>query len=106
MGKPLDPTVGHRIALKEAAAQAARHRGGGSHRAGDSGAFNAKPVQELLAQPGCVGVRWYLGRDEQGARTMLLVGVDAKGNNMTDGILLDGHFPCPPFCSDPDALQG
>lgn len=104
MGKPLEPRD-HRISLPDAAAQAKVHRQGGPHRAGDSGAFNAKAVVELLAQPGCVGLRYYKGRNKAGEDSMILVGVDAKGNDMVDGMLLDGILPCPPFCSDGNALN-
>lgn len=106
MGKPLNPKVNHRIKLTDAAAQTKRHREGGPHRRGDSGAFNAKAVQGLLAQPGCVGLRYYLGRDAAGAQSMILVGVDAKGNNMSRGMLLNSQLPCPPFCPEDDALHG
>jgi hypothetical protein len=30
---------------------------------------------------------------------LILVGVDADGNDMADGVLLDEHFLCPPFCN-------
>ena len=106
MGNPLDPKVSHRISIGDAVAHATRHRGGGAHRPGDSGAFNAKPLQELLAQPGCMGTRFYMGRNERGERSVVLVGVDAKGNNMSSGVVLNSHLPCPPFCPDEDALHG
>jgi hypothetical protein len=106
MGTPLDPKVDHRIKLAEAVEHTKRHRGGGTHRTTDSGAFNAKAVQALLAQPGCVGMRFYHGRSERGESNLVLVGVDAKGNNMVNGMLLEGHFPCPPYCADEDVLQG
>lgn len=106
MGNPLDAKVNHRIAIADAVAHAKRHRGGGAHRAGDSGAFNAKPLQELLGQPGCSGMRFYMGRNERGERSVILVGVDAKGNNMSGGVVLNSHLPCPPFCPDEDALHG
>ncbi len=105
MGKPLDPTRDHRISLPEAAEQARRARHGGPYRAGDSGAFNAKAVLELLAQPGCVGLRYYKARNKAGEDSMVLVGVDGDGNDMTEGILLDQGFPCPPYCPDDDALN-
>jgi len=106
MGKSLNPKVNHRIKLSAAAAQTKRHREGGAHRRGDSGAFNAKAVLALLAQRGCVGLRYYLGRDAKGAQSMVLVGVDAKGNNMSRGLLLNSQLPCPPYCPDDDALHG
>lgn len=106
MGKPLDPTHDHRVSLKAASELARRHRQDGTHRASDSGAFNGKPVMELLSQPGCVGLRIYHGRGTAGETALILVGVDAKGNDMTEGLLLDSHLPCPPFCSDDNALNG
>ena len=105
MGKPLDPTHDHRVSLKAASELARRHRLSGAHRASDSGAFNSKPVTELLSQPGCVGLRIYHGRSATGEPAIILVGVDAKGNDMTEGVLLDVHLPCPPFCSDDNALN-
>ncbi len=105
MGRPLDPTVDHSIALAEAVDAARRHRQDGSHRPGDSGAFNAKPILALLAQSGCVGMRFYRGRDAKGADSLVLVGVDKEGNDMTAGLLVNGHMPCPPFCPDDNDLN-
>jgi len=105
MGKPLDPRRDHRISLADAAEQTRRARQGGAYRKGDSSAFNAKPVLELLTQPGCVGLRIYKGRDEAGEDSMVLVGVDTDGNDMTKGVLLNLSFPCPPYCPDDDALN-
>ena len=105
MGKPLDSRRDHRITVKEASELARRHREDGVQGAGDSGAFNGKPVMDLLSQPGCVGVRIYRGRGAGGDEALILVGVDAKGNDLTEGVLLDGHFPCPPICSDDNALN-
>jgi len=105
MGRPLDPDHDHRVSLKEAAELTRRFRQDGEHRAGESGAFNSKAVLSLLAQLGCVGVRFYRGRGAEGEPALVLIGVDAKGNDMTEGVLLDKHLPCPPFCSDDGALN-
>lgn len=105
MGTPLDPKHNHRITLDEAAALTRRFRHGGAKRLGDSVAFNAEPVKELLAQEGCVGIRCYQGLTAEGTPTVMLVGVDAKGNDMTSGVLLDWGMPCPPYCPDDDALN-
>jgi hypothetical protein len=105
MGKPLDPGHDHRISLPDAAAQARLHRQGGPARSGDSGAFNAKAVLALLAQPGCVGLRYYKGRDRGGDDTMILVGVDTQGNDIVNGELLEVSMRCPPFCSDANPLN-
>lgn len=105
MGKPLDPGHDHRISLPDAAAQAKLHRQGGPARAGDSGAFNAKAVLALLAQPGCVGLRYYKGRKKDGDDSLILVGVDGQGNDMVNGELLEFGMRCPPYCGDANALN-
>ena len=105
MGKPLDPSVTHRISRADAVAAARRHREAGPPGRRDCGAFNAKAILELLAQPGCVGLRYYHGRTDKGDPSMILVGVDADGNNMTSGILMNNEYPCPPYCPDPDDLD-
>jgi CobQ-like glutamine amidotransferase family enzyme len=62
-----------------------------------SGMIDANAYQILLAQPSCVGVRTYFALD-QGALTIVVVGVDNNGNDMTEGIILDGALGCPPNC--------
>jgi hypothetical protein len=34
----------------------------------------------------------------------MLVGIDADERDMTDGVLIDTHYPCPPFCGSGSAL--
>lgn len=106
MGRPLDPTVDHRITLGEGAELTSRYRKSGAEKSTESGAFNAKPVLGLLAQPGCVGVRFYRGLTAESGPALVLVGVDAEGNDMTEGLVLDQHLPCPPYCGDGNALNG
>ncbi|MEP7383690.1 MAG: hypothetical protein ABI910_18535 [Gemmatimonadota bacterium] len=81
------------------------------------GFFWADGIQELLAQPGCAGMRYYHGVNAEGCYQIVLVGVDANGNDITkapgtrktargavaaagagDAVLLDHHWPCPPYC--------
>lgn len=93
-----------------------------------AGFFYAKGIQELLAQPNVYGMRIYHGLDKKGAYRMVLVGVDQDGEDIVktkvvvrsaiplskgpapvaafmsggggtgDAVLLDGHWPCPPWC--------
>jgi len=105
MGKPLDPQQSHRITLPEAAEKARAHRQGGPARAGDAGAFNAQAIKDVLAQPGCVGLRYYKGRGKEGSDTMILVGVNESGDDMTEGVLLQVPFLCPPYCSNSNSLN-
>ena len=100
----------HRISLDEAAAQARRHRGppsggppsGNPHK---GGLFLRAELDQLLAQPGCAGLRFYYGRKDDGQDTLILVGVDEKGNDMEQGVLMEEHFLCPPVCGTANALN-
>jgi len=101
---PLPPRD-HRIALEAAALLTRRYRNEAGKAAQKAGAFHADQVRELLAQPGCVALRIYYGRDEAGAPTLVLVGMDANDKELTGGVLLDVIFPCPPFCEDASPLN-
>jgi hypothetical protein len=39
-------------------------------------------IDRILAQPGCVGMRFYYGLNEDGQKTLVYVGVDADGNDL------------------------
>jgi hypothetical protein len=92
---------GHGIPLSEAATQTKRSRDS-SHK---GGMFLRKELDDLLAQPGCSGVRFYYGLDANGQDSLILVGVDKDGNDMVNGVLIDGSFPCPPFCGGGNSLN-
>ena len=91
----------HRISLDEAAAQIKRGRGGPQK----GGMFLRAELDQLLAQPGCSGLRYYYGRNAGGQETLILVGVDEKGNDMEQGVLLEESFLCPPICGATKALN-
>jgi len=55
--------------------------------------------QQVMTQPGCAGVRTYFALDELNNLTIVIVGVDELGNDMTSGIILDRAFSCPIYCS-------
>jgi hypothetical protein len=39
-------------------------------------------IDQILAQPGCVAMRFYYGLNEDGAKTLVYVGSDAEGNDI------------------------
>jgi hypothetical protein len=39
-------------------------------------------IDQILAQPGCVGMRFYYGMNEVGQKTLVYVGVDADGKDI------------------------
>jgi len=98
------PARDHRISLEEAAALTRRHRQARTTEE-KAGAFHKDQLVELLNQPGCVGLRIYHGRKADGAPAFVLVGVDDATNDMVDGVMLEQHVPCPPFCSAASLLN-
>ncbi|MCI0751137.1 MAG: hypothetical protein L0Y35_04810, partial [Flammeovirgaceae bacterium] len=44
--------------------------------------FGYEIIKQLLGQDGCVGIRIYYGIDDNGVRQLMLVGTDAKGNDL------------------------
>ncbi|HET6253035.1 MAG TPA: hypothetical protein VFE32_03140 [Puia sp.] len=39
-------------------------------------------IDQILAQPGCAGMRFYYGLNEEGQKTLVYVGIDAEGNDL------------------------
>ena len=102
---PLPPKSDHRISLDAAVRDVARHRAAhraaaaavGAHPRGPFGC-PAEAFQRILRQPGCVGIRIYPSLYEDGQQSLVLVGVDAQGADMTSGELSNEPWLCPPFC--------
>jgi len=62
------------------------------------GVYYSRDIYErILAQDGCVGVRYYFAMSE-GKRTIVLVGVDANGNDLIHGAIGNRGPWCPPWC--------
>ncbi len=97
------PPRDHRITLAEAAALTKRHREAKVHPE-KSGAFHKDQVLALLAQPGCVGLRIYHGRNADNTPALILTGIDANDSDLT-GEILERHYPCPPVCGGANPLN-
>jgi hypothetical protein len=41
-------------------------------------------LEQVLSQPGCVGMRFYNGINEKGQKTLVYVGVDAEGKDLIE----------------------
>ena len=97
---PLGPRD-HRITLAEAKAHTRRHRETLGHKhdeADHGGAFHADQVMAILKQKGCVALRVYHGRNEKGRRSLVLLGVDQDNKDMSDGLICELCWGCPPWC--------
>ena len=42
----------------------------------------AAVIDQILAQPGCVGIHFAYGLNEAGQKTLVYVGIDAQGNDL------------------------
>lgn len=98
-------TEGGPLELDQAKKWTANYRANGRGKT-NSHLFGAETVKKLLEQDGCVGMRIYYALDDQGEQQLLLVGTDAEGNDMTDGVILDFSRPCPPDCIIGSELAG
>jgi hypothetical protein len=62
-------------------------------------------LTNILSQSACVGVRYYYAKKDDGSASLVLVGVDHNGTDLTAGPMIDNPFPCPPFCGAPSPLN-
>jgi hypothetical protein len=60
---------------------------------------------ELLNQEGCKGARIYYAINDEGAKTLVIVGADSDENDLDNGLILERIDPCPPFCSKKNSLN-
>jgi hypothetical protein len=91
----------HEITFKEARKLIKRHTKSPIHPKHHGGSFDRAAIDKILAQPGCARLRFYHGKNEDGTPAMILVGIDAEGNDMAKGCIMDTMQPCPPFCDPP-----
>ena len=46
-------------------------------------------VDQILAQPGCAGIRFFNALNESGQKTLVYVGVDASGNDLVKKVVVE-----------------
>jgi hypothetical protein len=68
------------------------------------GFFARSAFDKILAQPGVAGIRYYYAQNDNGTPTLILVGVDAKGQEMQTGAIMERALLCPPFCGSASEL--
>lgn len=55
-------------------------------------------IREILDYPGARSLRTYLAATEDGVATLVYLGVDENGKDLTEGPIGDYAIPCPPDC--------
>ena len=68
-------------------------------------AFGKNDMIDLLNQSGAVGFRIYMGMTTAGQYTPVITAIDADGNDMYEGNLMDFGVPCPADCSSANPLN-
>ncbi|CAI8155807.1 MAG: Uncharacterised protein [Flavobacteriales bacterium UBA4585] len=67
--------------------------------------IDKEAYQLVINQPNCVNIRTYFGLNSEEKLTIVIVGVDANGEDMTDGVLLNMATNCPIFCPNNSELM-
>ncbi len=67
--------------------------------------FDKELIGQLLSMEGCVGIRIYVGIDEEDQLSPVLFGVTKDGQDIREPsrnpgnpVVLDYGWPCPPYC--------
>lgn len=68
--------------------------------------FDRAALDRILKQKGCKGIRCYYAQHDDGSWTLVIVGTDAKGRDMTKGEIAQEGIPCPPDCDSRSPLSG
>ena len=100
MSYTFDGTEGSTITAQEAATLRSNYEAGISQ--GDIlGVFMGKDLLgDILEQQGCMGIRFYFGKDDNDKLTLVLRSADKDGNDI--GIYGNRLVFCPPNCPPAD----
>lgn len=93
------------VTLAEAAVMTARFRQENPSGTIISHMLSRDIIDEILAQPGCEGVRIYNAIDDGDIRTLIVVGVDANQNDLCHGVLAEHTTKCPTMCPQANPLN-
>ncbi len=66
--------------------------------------ISADAYLEIINQHGCEAVRAYFAKNAAGELTLVIVGVDSNGNDMTSGKIMNRTENCPINCSQNSPL--
>lgn len=70
------------------------------------GVFMGKEkIKQMLNQNESEGLRFYFAKNELDKLTLVVVSADSDQNDLTDGLIADGLFPCPGGCGNSNDLN-
>jgi hypothetical protein len=70
----------------------------------EGGFIGREKLQAILDQDGCMGIRVYLGLDEDNSMNLVFVGADAEQNDIMN-VIVERIPKCPPNCSSLNELN-
>jgi hypothetical protein len=84
-------TVGEEISHELAAKMVKDHHDTHSVDESNSYYIGKNIIDQMLAQPGCVGIRFFDAINEAGKKTLVYVGIDAKGKSILEYSTVNDH---------------
>jgi hypothetical protein len=97
----------HRIKLSDAKIFTRNYRQSIEITDCKGGFFSATAIRDLLAQPNCVGIRYYYGIDiYSDKKVLIIVGVDENGKDIYNGEQLKVSVPSVEICDENSQLNG
>jgi hypothetical protein len=97
-GQQLTGNENHQVDLVTAVRFIKNHKSNLKAPSVKGGFFGRNAFEKILAQVGCIGIRYYYAQNDAGEPVLVLVGVDGKGQDMQTGFIAEMSMPCPPFC--------
>ena len=76
--------IGGQISHELAAKMVKNHHDAHSIDGSNSYYIGKNVIEQMLAQPGCVGIRFFDALSESGNKTLVYVGIDSKGKSILE----------------------
>lgn len=95
----------HTISLDEAGTLTRNYRMAAGRGAVKGRYFSRVAIEQLLMQEDVVGMRYYYAEDPQGHPQMVIVGVDAQGQDLTEGFVFGNGLPVSRFHEESNQLN-
>lgn len=88
--------IGKSIPLTEGSTMTAAYRAAGINPTNGT-LLGANIINQILGEPNVEGIRFYYAKDATNNLRLVLVGVDANGDDITSGTIADNGKLTPPF---------
>jgi hypothetical protein len=95
----------HTISLEEAGELTRHYRKSAGNGAVKGRYFSRAAMEQLLLQEDTVGIRYYYGIDNENRPQMVMVSVDAFGQDLVEGFVFGNALPISRFHEESNALN-